>query len=162
MPRWTSFQEPLLVGLVVHLVTHADKMFAAGSGLKLGDDGGDRRVGEVDPSDNAGHKVSGLRSAEELPGLREAWESLDDDRLVDPALREKRLEVLRAEWPSNRVKLAGHPVVVAQRGIPEMVVGIDHHRHGVGASSRSSPLVLSSCHSAGGMSTSNMRMLSSS
>ena len=143
-------QQPRRIGLVVDLVTDADQEAPTLAPAESGQGLRHRPIGQVHPADHAGDELVFRGGLEELARLLQARDSLDDHRSVDAVRVEQRLQVARVEAPANRGQVIPHPRILAVGGIPEMVVGIDHHQ-GTGALATRRPSALSSSHAAGGI-----------
>ena len=144
-------QQPLRVGLVVDLVADPDETIAAGTRAEAGDRVGDAGIGQVDPPDDPpDERCRGCRG-QELAGLVEARAGLDEDGRVDAGGGQRRCEVGRRERPSDGCELVGEPRVVRPGGVPDVVVGVDDHRCGTGASAAMRPSARSSSQRSAGM-----------
>ena len=93
-PPDVGASQPVRIGLVVDLVADPDEAVAARAVPKPGDRVGDRRVGQVDPADDAGDERVAAAMARKLSRLLEARARLDEDRRVDPRGGEEGGEVV--------------------------------------------------------------------
>ena len=98
-------EEPVRVGLVVDLVADPDEPLPARPAAQRVERSADAPIGQVDPSDHAADERDGRCGREELAGLFQAADRLDEDRPIDAGRGELRREVLGAETPIDRREL---------------------------------------------------------
>src|SRR5256714_2252725 len=143
--------EPARVGLVLYLVPDAGQPFAARAGTERGDPVGDVGGGEVDPADHAlDQPIVGAGRGEELGGLPLVADRLYQHRVRHPAVGDLPQVVDRVRAAQRSQGIAVHPRVLVLDRVPQVVVRIDDHDVGTGASGRSRPCAINSCHSSGG------------
>lgn len=114
-------EEPVVVGLVVDLMPHADQW--PFQPLQLGRD----VAGEVDPADHSENERRGPGELEQLACFVERRPRLYDNGAVDRVFAQERLELRRTEPPAKRRKRARHPRVLRACRVPEVLVGVDDH-----------------------------------
>ena len=83
--------------------------------------------GEVDPPDDAGHERATRRDGEELLGLVEVGENLDEHGRIDAERGRDRRQVVEVEAAVDRPPRSFEPLVPAGDGIPDVVVSVDYH-----------------------------------
>ena len=76
-------KQPVRVGLVVDLVADPDEPLPARPAAQRVERSADARIGQIDPSDHAADERDGRRGRQELAGLLEAGDGLDEDGAVD-------------------------------------------------------------------------------
>ncbi len=104
------------------------QVVAAGEFAQAGEFVGDVRAGEVGPADDSGDQVVRVGEGEELGGLLGDGDRLDEDGPVDAGRAGHGCEVGDGEVPSQRLEFgSGDPVLVADREVPDVVVGVDRH-----------------------------------
>ena len=163
-PGCARAQHPVRVGDVLDHRAHAAKLRMLCKALQRAPVGG---VVEIHPADHRRHAVGLVRDPQQIPGLRHGRRRLHQHRRAHPRRRQRGREVGGAVGARQHRIILRHPAVIAARGVPVVLVRVDHFfamgdhffAIGVGASSRISSSRFSSAQSSTGIRASRIRAL---
>ena len=118
-------QQPIGVGFVVNQMTYPDETAPVRSAHEVFERPLYSRVGQVDPSDDARDEIDARGGREKVSRLLGAARGLHQPGRVDAVLGQHRAQVFRAKPPPNWRVRFGHPGVLGDRRIPEVLMRVD-------------------------------------